>query len=94
MATGTRDCSITDDDMKKFSGEWTEWIAQESMVWFEFQKWWLSAAKKVHIIRYEDLVNNREECLTDLCKYLFMSKDLKDTRVEQYIKMHCAKDAP
>ena len=91
-ASGTRDCSISDDDMKKFSGEWTEWVAQESLIWFEFHKWWLSTAKKVHIIRYEDLILHKEECLTDLCKFLFMTKDIKDTRIEQYIKMHCKGD--
>jgi len=72
--------------------EFTEWIYQESQIWFEFHRYWLQSGKRLHIVRYEDLKHRKEETLTEMCKFLFMTDDIKDTRIEQYVKMQTKGD--
>jgi hypothetical protein len=64
------------------------------MIWFEFNKYWTSVNKNVHIIRYEDLINNRKEALSDLLKFVFMTPSLESTRLEGYLDLALKQEPP
>lgn len=92
--SGSHDLSITDDDFKSFWNEWSEFVRQEIELWSEFHKYWTSLKKPVHIVRYEDIMQSREQTITDLVKFIFMQKDISGTYLEHYVKQVCGQDAP
>ena len=90
FSTGSHDLSVGEDTYTRFSNCWADFVDQEVAIWNDFYKWWLASKIPVHIVRYEDLVKKPESVLTDLMQFILNVETLKDTRVEQYIKIATA----
>ena len=94
VASGTHDCSISDEDFVKFKKQWDEWIDMEITVWKDFHKFWLNAAIPVHIIRYEDICERPIEALGDLMKFVMCVPTIEGTKIESYIKLASLEKRP
>jgi len=57
--------------------------------WKEFYKYWIESPLPVHIIRYEDLLYEPAEILTELCKFLLGIKSILNTKLDYAIKSVC-----
>jgi len=57
--------------------------------WKEFYKFWIESPIPLHIVRYEDLVYEPAEILTELCKFLLGIKSLSNTKLDYSIKNVC-----
>ena len=57
--------------------------------WKEFYKFWIELPIPLHIVRYEDLVYEPAEILTELCKFLLGIKSLSNTKLDYSIKNVC-----
>ena len=63
-------------------------------MWNDFHEFWTNAKIPVHIIRYEDIVNNPEPVLKSLLEFILNVDDLKGTVVEQYLKLAISETSP
>ena len=54
--------------------------------WKEFYKYWIDCPIPVHIIRYEDLIYEPSEILSQLSKFLLGVKSLNNSKLEYSIK--------
>jgi hypothetical protein len=82
IASGTHDCSISDEDFVKFKDLWIEWVATEITVWRDFTKFWMESQIPVHIIRYEDILERPTEALGDIMKFILCVPTIEGTRME------------
>jgi len=57
--------------------------------WKEFYKYWIESPIPVHIVRYEDLLYEPSEILTEICKFLLGIKSLVNTKLDYSIKNVC-----
>ena len=57
--------------------------------WKEFYKYWIDSPIPVHIVRYEDLLYEPVEILTEICKFLLGIKNLNNTKLDFAIKNVC-----
>lgn len=87
VCTGSHNRSIHLDDYTKFGQLWAEFIQQDVTVWKDFHDFWLNAKIPVHIIRYEDIVENPEPTLKSLLEFILNIKDITGTKVEQFLKI-------
>jgi hypothetical protein len=94
VCTGSHNKSISDNDFKQFPQLWSEFIQQDITVWKDFHDFWLNAKIPVHIVRYEDVVNNPEPTLRELLKFILNQDDLSGTKVEQYLQMAVKETSP
>lgn len=63
-------------------------------MWNDFHEFWTNAKIPVHIIRYEDIVNNPEPVLRSLLEFILNVDDLKGTVIDQYLKLAIAETSP
>lgn len=54
--------------------------------WKEFYKYWIESPIPIHIIRYEDLLYEPYEILTQLSKFLLGLKTMNNTKLDYMIK--------
>ena len=87
VASGTHDCSISDEDFVKFADLWHQWVETETSVWKDFHKFWIEAKIPTHMIRYEDILERPLEALSDLMKFILCVPSLEGTQIEEYIKL-------
>ena len=64
------------------------------MIWYEFHKYWTTAKKAVHVIRFEDLISNKREVISELLKFIFMVPSIEGTRLEAYMNLVLKEEAP
>lgn len=57
--------------------------------WKEFYKFWIESPIPVHIVRYEDLLYEPSEILTEICKFLLGIKSIANTKLDYAIKNVC-----
>lgn len=57
--------------------------------WKEFYKYWIESPIPVHIVRYEDLLYEPAEILTEICKFLLGVKNLVNTKLDYAIRNVC-----
>ena len=94
VCTGSHNRSIHDDDYIKFSQMWSEFIQQDITVWNDFHEFWTNAKIPVHIIRYEDIVNDPKPTLKSLLEFIMNVDDLKGTVIEQHLEMAISETSP
>jgi hypothetical protein len=94
VGTSSHDQSISDQSFDKFQEEWTHWVQQEATVWRDFHSFWMTSKTPIHVIRYEDILYDREQAITDLMKFMFCQQSIKGTRIESYVKLACREEAP
>ena len=81
VCTGSHNRSISDTDFEKFPQMWAEFIEQDITVWNDFHQFWMNAKIPVHIIRYEDILNNPEPTLKSLLEFILNTPDISGTKV-------------
>ena len=54
--------------------------------WKAFYKFWVDSPVPIYLVRYEDLIEDPEEILKGLCKFLLGIKSLDYTKIEYAIK--------
>jgi hypothetical protein len=87
IGSGTHDCSIAEEDFAKNLEDWQAWVTQESVLWYEYHKFWLDQKDvPIHIIRYEDLKDRKEDVMIDLMKFMLMVPNIEGTYIEAIIK--------
>ena len=69
--TATHHLSLDPSEFKHLSKEWNNHIEMETMIWKEFHKYWLTRDIPVIIVRYEDLLVNRESEMKRLYRFLY-----------------------
>lgn len=57
-------------------------MAQDITVWKDFHDFWVKAKIPVHIVRYEDILENPEPTLKSLLEYILNINDISGTVVE------------
>lgn len=57
--------------------------------WKEFYKYWIESPIPVHIVRYEDLLYEPVEILTEISKFLLGVKSISNTKLDYAIKNVC-----
>ena len=62
-------------------------IDQMIEVWKEFYKFWVNAPIPVHIIRYEDLIDEPQEILKQLTKFILGIKNIENSKLEYILKV-------
>lgn len=94
IATGTHNCSITDEDFEKYNLYFDTFIEQEIAVWRDFHSYWIDTDPLIptYVVRYEDLLNKPKDTLMGLFKFLLNTKNLKGTVIEKLIEKHTFKD--
>lgn len=81
VCTGSHNRSISDADFEKYPQMWAEFIEQDITVWNDFHQFWMNAKIPVHIIRYEDILNNPEPTLKSLLEFILNTPDISGTKV-------------
>ena len=94
VCTGSHNRSIHDEDYFKFSSLWSEFIQQDITVWNDFHEFWTNAKIPVHIIRYEDIVQDPKPTLKSLLEFILNVDDLKGTAVEHYLNLAISETSP
>ena len=94
VCTGSHNRSIHLNDYTKFGQLWAEFIQQDVTVWKDFHDFWLNAKIPVHIIRYEDIVENPEPTLKSLLEFILNIKDITGTKVEHFLKIAVSQSSP
>lgn len=94
VCTGSHNKSIHNADYSKFYQQWSEFIEQEITVWKDFHDFWLSAKIPVHLIRFEDILQNPKTTLMSLMQFILNEDDLTGTVVERYIELAVKDKAP
>lgn len=56
-------------------------------MWKDFHDFWINAKIPVHIVRYEDIVNNPEPALKSLLEFILNVDDITGTSVEQHLRI-------
>ena len=94
VATGTHNCSISEEDHKEYNGYFDMFISQEIAVWRDFHSYWIDPDPLIptYIIRYEDLLTKPKDTLMGLFGFLLNNKNLEGTLIEHLIVKHTAKD--
>ena len=77
--------SIHEDDFVKFQKQWQEFVVKEITVWNDFHDFWLNSEIPVHLIRYEDILDDPKPALMKLMGFLLNEYSLEGTRIEKYI---------
>lgn len=94
VCTGSHNRSIDDDDYLKFSQMWSEFIQQDITVWNDFHEFWTNAKIPVHIVRYEDIVNDPKPALKSLLEFIMNVDDLKGTTIEANLELAISETSP
>jgi len=94
VATGTHNCSMSEDDHKEFNPYFDMFISQEISVWRDFHSYWMDPDPMIptFIVRYEDLLSDPKETLMSLFSFLLNEKSLTGTLIEALIDKHTKKD--
>lgn len=61
-------------------------------MWKDFHEFWLKSRVPVHLIRFEDILNEPKETMMDLFKFVLNSKEVKGTNIETLIDLAIEKD--
>lgn len=94
VCTGSHNKSIDTGDYSKFAAYWNEFIEQEISVWKDFHDFWLNAKVPVHLIRFEDILNNPKPTMLSLFQFILNTTDLSNTRIAHYIDLAVQEKAP
>ena len=94
VATGSHNRSIEDNDFNKFPKVWGDFVTQDISVWKDFHDFWLNAKIPVHIIRYEDIVQTPEPTLKSLLEFILNVENIKDTKLEHFLKIAVKEASP
>ena len=83
VGTTTHSESLNKEMLKRVLSDtnlWDRFIQQEVTVWADFHTYWIKAPQKLptHFIRYEDLLENPGEALTEMSKFLLNTDSLVD----------------
>ena len=94
VATGTHNCSISEEDHKEYNGYFDMFISQEIAVWRDFHSYWVDPDPLIPtmIVRYEDLLIDPKSTLMDLFCFLLNVNNLSGTLIEYLIDKHTTKD--
>lgn len=85
VCSGSHDRSIANQDFATFESHWNEFIEQEITVWKDFHEFWMRAKIPVHIIRYEDILQQPFNAFSSLIKFILNVDDLTGTTIEKYM---------
>ena len=69
--TATHHLSLDPSEFQHLAKVWNEHIEMETMIWKEFHKYWLTRDIPVIVVRYEDLLVNRESEMKRLYRFLY-----------------------
>eukprot|EP00943_MAST-04B_sp_MAST-4B-sp1_P002859 g2859.t1 len=69
--TATHHLSLDPTEFEHLSKVWNDHIILETEIWKEFHKYWLTRDIPVIIVRYEDLLVNRESEMKRLYRFLY-----------------------
>ncbi|CAI2363576.1 unnamed protein product [Moneuplotes crassus] len=93
IATGTHNCSMSEEDFTSFNDYFDMFVSQEIAVWRDFHSYWIDPEPDIptYVVRYEDLLQKPEETLTELFSFLLNQNDLSGTLIEHLIKKHTSR---
>jgi hypothetical protein len=94
VCTGSHNKSIHNEDYQKFRDSWHEFIMQEITVWKDFHDFWLNSKIPVHIIRYEDIINNPKPTMMKLMRFILNEPNIEGTMIEKYVDLTVKEKAP
>ena len=84
---------LTDEDFESYSEEFDEFVRQEISIWREFHEYWmLEPIIPTLVVRYEDLLMNPKDTLTELFKFLLNTSSLSGTLIENLIREESKED--
>ena len=84
---------LSEEEHESYSEEFDQFVKQEIEIWREFYEYWmLEPLIPTYIVRYEDLLENPKEILTDLFKFLLNANSLSGTLIESIIKEETKED--
>ena len=86
MATASHSNSVADSDFETFKAEWEEFCRLEMELWHEFHEFWLKQPIAIHIVRYEDILENPNEHLRSLFQFILNVPYISGSRVEALIQ--------
>ena len=81
-------------DYELLHDEFMEFIALETSMWKDYHDFWLNANMPVHIIRYEDILQDPYPVLKNLLEFIFGEKDISGTKLDGYLKLAVKEKAP
>ena len=75
IGTTTHSESVIEEELEFITNKtdiYDKFIEQEITVWADFHTYWIESPYKVptHFVKYEDLLENPEVALKELCKFL------------------------
>ena len=94
VCTGSHNKSMHPGDFGKFEKDWGEFIEQEITVWKDFHEFWLQSKIPVHLIRYEDILNDPKPTMVKLFKFILNTSHIEGTVIEKYIDLAVSEKAP
>jgi len=79
--------SIVDTDWAKVASIFMEFVQQEITVWKDFHQFWIRENIPIHIVRYEDIMQNPETVLKKAVEFILDVDDISGTKAGQYVKL-------
>jgi hypothetical protein len=77
VLTSQHNTSVDETTYQQWSGLWDEFVTNEAKVWSKFHRFWINKRDgragpsiPVHFVRYEDVMERREEVLAGLVAFL------------------------
>ena len=84
---------LTDDEFEFYSDEFDEFVRQEISIWREFHEYWmLEPIIPTLVVRYEDLLINPKDTLTELFWFLLNVPSITGTLIENLIMEESKED--
>jgi hypothetical protein len=56
-------------------------------VWKDFHDFWLNSKIPVHLIRFEDIINNPKPTMMKLMRFILNEPKIEGTVIEKYIDL-------
>jgi hypothetical protein len=69
--SANHEMSLDESQYERFSEIWNEHVLTEAKVWAEFHKYWLDQKIPLLVVRYEDLLTDRDRELGRMYRFLY-----------------------
>ena len=68
--TATHTQSLEDGEYERFGDVWDTFVREEADMWVKFHEYWLGTKIPLLVVRYEDLVNDKENEMARIARFL------------------------
>ena len=98
VATASHHLSISDADWSRqeLRQIFEDFVRQEITVWVDFHEFWIKMRDRIpiHIVRYEDLIEQPQEPLERLSKFVLAAEDISATKAQKLVEIAAAEARP